>query len=172
MKDTGLKAEDRPVVEYARKAANLSKEKNKGNKGIYSGAALELGSGEIVTGHNSPLLHAASALVLNAVKKLAGIPQEIDLLPQFILTSLINFKENILNGAQVSLDLEETLIALAIGAAANPSAQAAVLKLKDLAGCEVHLTHIPTPGDAAGLRKLGLNTTSDPDFSSKSLFIS
>jgi len=172
MKDTGLKAEDRPVVEYARKAAILSKEKNKGNKGIYSGASLELRSGEIITGHNSSLLHAASALVLNAVKKLAGIPQEIDLLPPFILTSLINFKENILNGAPVSLDLEETLIALAIGAAANPSAAAAVGKLKELAGCEVHLTHIPTPGDAAGLRKLGLNTTSDPDFSSKALFIS
>jgi uncharacterized protein (UPF0371 family) len=54
MKDTGLKAEDRPVVEYARRAALLSKEKNKGNKGIYSGASLELKSGEIVTGHNSP----------------------------------------------------------------------------------------------------------------------
>ncbi|MCL2156122.1 MAG: DUF1846 domain-containing protein [Leptospirales bacterium] len=172
MKDTGLKAEDRPVVEQARMAALLSKEKNKGNKGIYSGASLELRSGEIITGHNSSLLHAASALVLNAIKKLAGIPQEIDLLPQFILTSLINFKENILNGAPVSLDLEETLIALAIGAAANPSAAAAVIKLKELAGCEVHLTHIPTPGDAAGLRKLGLNTTSDPDFSSKALFIS
>ncbi|MCL1833202.1 MAG: DUF1846 family protein, partial [Leptospirales bacterium] len=77
-----------------------------------------------------------------------------------------------LNGAPVSLDLEETLIALAIGAAANPSAEAAALKLKELAGCEVHLTHIPTPGDAAGLRKLRLNTTSDPDFSSKALFIS
>jgi len=172
MKDTGLKAEDRPVVEHARRAATLSKEKNKGNKGIYSGASLELKSGEIVTGHNSSLLHAASALVLNAIKKLAGIPQEIDLLPPFILTSLINFKENILNGAHVSLDLEETLIALAIGAASNPSAEAATLKLKELAGCEVHLTHIPTPGDAAGLRKLGLNTTSDPDFSSKALFIS
>jgi len=172
MKDTGLMAEDRPVVEYAREAANTAKEKNKGNKGIYSGASLELKSGEIVTGYNSSLLHAASALVLNAVKKLAGIPQEIDLLPPFILTSLINFKKNILNGAPVSLDLEETLIALAIGAAANPSAEAAVLKLKELAGCEVHLTHIPTPGDAAGLRKLGLNATSDPDFSSKALFIS
>jgi uncharacterized protein (UPF0371 family) len=172
MKDTGLKAEDRPVVEYARRAAMLSKEKNKGNKGIYSGASLELKSGEIVTGHNSPLLHAASALVLNAIKKLAGIPQEIDLLPPFILTSLIDFKKNILNDAPLSLDLEETLIALAIGAAANPSAEAATQKLKELAGCEVHLTHIPTPGDAAGLRKLGLNTTSDPNFSSKSLFIS
>lgn len=171
MKDCGLKAEDRPAVEHARKAAEKAKEKLKGNKGIYSGAAIELPPGEIVTGYNSPLLHATSSLVLNAIKKLAGIPQDIDLLPPFVLTSLINFKETILNGAPLSLDLEETLISLAIGAAANPSAGAAILKLKELSGCEVHLTHIPTPGDAAGLRKLGLNTTSDPDFSSKALFI-
>lgn len=171
MKDTGLKAEDRPVVEHAHRAAETAKEKDKGNKGVFSGAAIELPSGEIVTGYNSPLLHATSALVLNAVKKLAGIPQNIDLLPPFILTSLMNFKENILKGTPVSLDLEETLIALAIGAAANPSAAEAVIKLKDLSGCEVHLTHMPTPGDAAGLRKLGLNTTSDPDFSSKALYI-
>jgi len=171
MKDTGLKAEDRPVVIHARNAAETAKCKEKGNKGIYSGAAMELPSGEIVTGYNSPLLHATSALVLNAAKKLAGIPQNIDLLPPFILTSLMNFKENILKGTPVSLDLEETLIALAIGAAANPSAEAAVIKLKELSGCEIHLTHMPTPGDAAGLRKLGLNTTSDPDFSSKALYI-
>lgn len=171
MKDTGLKAEDRPVVEHAHRAAETAKEKDKGNKGVFSGAAIELPSGDIVTGYNSPLLHATSALVLNAVKKLAGIPQNIDLLPPFILTSLMNFKENILKGTPVSLDLEETLIALAIGAAANPSAAEAVIKLKELSGCEVHLTHMPTPGDAAGLRKLGLNTTSDPDFSSKALYI-
>ncbi len=171
MKDTGLKAEDRPVVGFARKAAETAKQKDKGNKGVYSGAAIELPSGEIVTGYNSPLLHATSSLVLNAVKKLAGIPQNIDLLPPFILTSLMTFKENILNGTPVSLDLEETLIALVIGSAANPSAAEAVNKLKDLSGCEVHLTHMPTPGDAAGLRKLGLNATSDPDFSSKALYI-
>ncbi len=171
MKDTGLKAEDRPVVIHARSAAEIAREKEKGNKGIFSGAALQLPGGEIVTGYNSTVLHAASSLVLNAAKKLAGIPQDIDLLPPFVLTSLINFKKDILRGAPVSLDLEETLIALAIGATANPSASAALQKLKELSGCEIHLSHMPTPGDAAGLRKLGMNVTSDPDFSSNSLYI-
>lgn len=171
MKDSGLKAEDRTVVVSARQAAVTAKEINKGNKGIYSGAAMLLPSGEIVTGYNSPLLHASSSLILNAVKKLAGIPQHIDLLSPFILNSLMSFKGEILKGTQVSLDLEETLIAFAIGATSNPGAEAALHSLKNLSGCEVHLTHIPTPGDAAGLRKLGLNATSDPVFSSTSLYI-
>jgi len=73
--------------------------------------------------------------------------------------------------AVASLDLEETLIALGISATTNPTAQLAIDKLKELQGCEVHTTHIPTPGDEAGLRSLGVNLTSDPNFSSKSLFI-
>jgi uncharacterized protein (UPF0371 family) len=52
----------------------------------------------------------------------------------------------------------------------NPAAQMAVEKLKELSGCEVHITHIPTPGDEAGLRKLGVNLTSDPEFATKCLF--
>jgi len=171
MKDLSLTATDRKVVEPAREAANMAKEKNKGNKGIYSGAALELKDGTIITGYNSPLLHASSSVVLNAIKKLAGIPNNIDLLPGHILTSLMNFKKEILQGTPLSLDLEETLITLAISATTNPGAEAAMHKLKELAGCEIHLTHMPTPGDAAGLRKLGLNTTSDPDFASKALYI-
>jgi uncharacterized protein (UPF0371 family) len=54
----------------------------------------------------------------------------------------------------------------------NPAAQAALEQLKLLRDCEVHLTHIPTPGDEAGLRKLNVNLTCDPEYSSKSLFIS
>jgi uncharacterized protein (UPF0371 family) len=68
--------------------------------------------------------------------------------------------------------LEETLIALSISTTVNPDAQTVVEKLKELRGCEVHMTHIPTPGDEAGLRKLGVNLTSDPDFSTKRLFVS
>nr|MBP9044281.1 DUF1846 domain-containing protein [Spirochaetota bacterium] len=125
MKDLSLTATDRKVVEPAREAANMAKEKNKGNKGIYSGAALELKDGTIITGYNSPLLHASSSVVLNAIKKLAGIPNNIDLLPGHILTSLMNFKKEILQGAPLSLDLEETLITLAISATTNPGAEAA-----------------------------------------------
>jgi uncharacterized protein (UPF0371 family) len=88
------------------------------------------------------------------------------------MESLGYFKQNVLQGREVSLDLEETLIALSISATVNPSAQAAVDRLKQLRGCEAHMTHIPTPGDEAGMRKLGINLTSDPNFASKNLFIS
>jgi len=171
MKDNGLKPEDRIAVVPARDAAVAARNRNKGNKGIFSGAALELSSGEIVTGYNTELLHATSSVVLNSIKKLAGIPAEIDLLPSYILNSLMSFKKEIIRSSVVSLDLEETLIALAISATTNPGAEAAMYKLKEISGCEIHLTHMPTPGDSAGLRKLGLNATSDPDFASKALFI-
>ena len=79
--------------------------------------------------------------------------------------------QEILKGKMVSLDLEETLIALSISATSNPAAQMALENLVQLNGSEVHLMHIPTPGDETGLRKLAVNLTSDPNFSSKNLFI-
>ena len=72
----------------------------------------------------------------------------------------------------VSLDLEKTLIVLGISVLSNPTAQMATENLKHLISCEVHLTHIPTPGDEAGLRKLQVNLTCDPAFSSRNLFLS
>ncbi|MCK5202092.1 MAG: DUF1846 family protein, partial [Spirochaetales bacterium] len=66
-----------------------------------------------------------------------------------------------------SMDLDEVLISLAISAANNPAAQKAIDCLIDLRGCEVHLTHLPSTGDEAGLRKLGINLTSAPLFASK-----
>ena len=172
MKNSGAAAENRNVVIPARVAAAEAVTTGKGSDGIYCGAAIELGDGKIITGKNSPLLHAASSLILNATKHLAGIPDDMHLLPENIIDSITFFKKDVLKGKMVSLDLEETLIALCISATSNPAAQKAVENLKDLNGCEMHLTHIPTPGDEAGLRKLGVNLTTDPDFSSKSLFIS
>jgi uncharacterized protein (UPF0371 family) len=163
--------EYRIVVNPARTAAIDAERLEKGSDGIFCGAALELLDGTIITGKNSPLMHASSALVLNAIKHLAHLPDTMHLLPPNIIASLSHFKKDILRGKMLSLDLEETLIALNISATANPAAQIAVEKLKELRGCEVHLTHMPTPGDEAGLRKLGVNLTSDPDFSTKRLFI-
>ena len=77
-----------------------------------------------------------------------------------------------LNEKTLSLDLVETLISLSISATTNPAAQLAMEKLRELEGCEVHITHIPTPGDEAGLRRLGVNLTSDPNFSTNNLFVS
>ena len=171
MKELNLTPTDRKVVEYAHKASIAAQEKGKGNEGVFAGAALELKTGTIVTGNNSPLMHAASALVLNAIKILAGIPKNIHLLSPNILKSISNLKSEFYNKRILSLNLEETLIALSISADFNHSAKVAMEKLKELYGCEAHSTHIPTPGDEAGLRRLGLNITSDPNFSSKSLFI-
>jgi len=171
MEEVGAKVEDRPVVLPARKAAEEARLRGKGNNGIFCGAAIELPDGTILTGKNSPLMHAAACLIINTAKHLAGIPPAIDLLPKSIIESLNYFKKNVLDGKRLSLDLEETLIALSISGTMNPAAQAAVEKLKEIRGCDVHMTHIPTPGDEAGLRKLGLNLTSDPDFSSRYLFL-
>ena len=169
MEELDLKQADRIVVGPARKAAAEAEKKGKGNEGIFCGAAMELKDGSIVKGKNSPLMHAASSLILNAIKELAEIPDKIHILAPNIIESIANLKEHVLKAKTISLDLEEALIALGISAATNPTAKLAMEKLKELKGCEVHTTHIPTPGDEAGLRKLGVNLTSDPNFSSKSL---
>ncbi len=170
--DLNLAPESRPVVLPARAAAEKGRLEDEGNEGIFCGAALELPDGSVVTGSNSPLMHAAAALVLNAVKNLARLPKNLHLLPPTVIESLRHLKTDVLRGKRVSLDVDEVLIALAISATTNPAAQMALDTLAQLRDCEVHLTHMPTPGDEAGLRKLGVNLTSDPDFATKSLFIS
>jgi uncharacterized protein (UPF0371 family) len=172
MNRIGARGEDRKVVPPAREAARDAELCGKGNAGIYCGASIELHDGTIITGKNSPLMHAASSLILNATKHLAGLPDSMYLLPQSLIDSVTHLKKDILNGKMVSLDVDETLIVLAISATSNPAAQMALENLKGLADCEVHLTHIPTPGDEAGLRKLKVNLTCDPEYTSKSLFIS
>jgi len=172
MKKIGASEEDRRVVKPAREAAKEAEKKGKGNEGIFCGAAIELHDGSIVTGKNSPLMHASSSLILNAAKKLAGLPDNLHLLPKNIIDSVSYLKKDILDGKMVSLDVDETLILLGVSAHSNPAAQMVLENLKCLRDCEVHLTHIPTPGDEAGLRKLKVNVTCDPEYSSKSFFIS
>ena len=172
MNDLDMTPEHRIVVEPARKAAAHAEEQGKGNDGIFCGAAIELHDGSVVTGYNSPLMHAAAGLVLNATKRLANIPESQHLLTAAVTDPLGHLKTDVLGGKRVSLDLDEALIALAVSTASNPAAKAAVAKLKDLRGCEVHITHMPSPGDEAGLRQLGVNVTSDPDFATKNLFVS
>jgi len=170
MRELGARPEDRLVVEPARRIAAEAEAAGKGHEGISCGAAIVLRDGHLATGRNSPLMHAASSLLLNAVKHLAGIPHALPLLAPSILESIARLKAH-LGQRSASLDLEETLTALAISATTNPAAQLAVDRLTELRGCEAHMTHIPTPGDEAGLRRLGVNLTSDPRFSSKSLFV-
>jgi uncharacterized protein (UPF0371 family) len=171
MEELTLRPENRVVVEPARRAAAEAAATGKGFQGIYCGAAVELQDGTIVSGKNSALFHAASSLVLNAIKQLAGIPDKLHLLPPAITQSIAAMKENLLNKKNPSLDVEEMLIALSISAMSNPAAQMAMEKLPELKGCEVHLSHIPPAGDETGLRRLGVNLTSDPLFPSQDLYV-
>jgi uncharacterized protein (UPF0371 family) len=171
MKELGVEAEHRLVVIPARQAGEEARVTGKGNNGVFCGAALELPGGMIVTGKNSPLMHAASSLILNAIKNLAEVPDRIHLISPAIIDCIRNLKQNILGAKAVSLDVEEVLICLSINASTSPAAQIALEKLPEIRGCEAHLTHIPTPGDEMGLRRLGVNLTSDPTFSSKNLFV-
>jgi uncharacterized protein (UPF0371 family) len=171
MEELGVKINDRIVVDVARKAAEEAEAKGKGNEGIYCGASILLSDGRILTGKNSRLMHAASSLILNALKVLANIPDEILLLSPHIINQIARLKEGILGAESESLDLEETLIALSISATTNHTAELAMNKLVELKGCEVHMTHIPTPGDEVGLKRLGVNLTTDGKFSSRNLFV-
>jgi uncharacterized protein (UPF0371 family) len=170
MDEMDVKVEDRKVVEHARQAADEGKAKGKGNAGVFCGAALELSDGTIITGKNSPLMHAASSLIFNAIKQMTGIPDKLHLLSPSIIDSIRNLKHNILGANTTSMDLDEALIALTISATTNATAQAALEKLSELKGCEVHMTHIPTPGDEAGLKRLGINLTTDTNFTSASSY--
>ena len=170
MEQLNVTENNRKVVKCARITAEECSKKRKEGKTVCA-AAIELPDGKIIIGKNSNFLSAPSSLILNAIKELSGIPDKIHLLSPMVTESIGCFKKNLLNFKTVSLDLEETLIALCICAATNPTAQLAMEKLKELRGSEIHITHIPASGDEGGLRRLGVNLTTDPDFFTKQLFV-
>jgi len=172
MEEYEVRPEYRPPVVPAREAAREAERTvDKGHEGVFVGAALQLPDGDVVIGRNSPLMHAGSSLVINAIKQLAGIPRQIELLGDNIIGSITNLKKEILQRQSISLDVREVLVALSIGGTTNPTARLAVEQLPRLRGCEAHMTHIPTPGDERGLRRLGINLTCDPVYASDRLFV-
>ena len=112
-----LTGEMRSVVLPARLALKKAIEEGKGKDGTVCAAAIELPDGRIVTAHNSMVLHASSALLLNALKVMAGIDKEKDLIKDTVIASVTRMKRDVLNGKGVSLNLDETLFALAMSAA-------------------------------------------------------
>ena len=117
-------------------------------------------------------MHSSSSLVLNALKHIAKLPDKLHLLSLDMIDSISYLNREILARERISLNLDETLILLGVSALTNKDAKKAVECLKELHNCEVHMSHMPGSGDEAGLRKLQVNLTCDPQFSSQSLFIS
>ncbi|MBO5762993.1 MAG: DUF1846 domain-containing protein [Lentisphaeria bacterium] len=172
MGELGITEEDRPVVAPARATAQSIRRETEDDSSLeLCGAALQLPDGRIITGKNSPLLHSAAACVINAIKTLAGLPDELLLIAPDVITSVGKMKKEYLKSRRVSLDLGEALIALSVSVPGNPAAQLALQQLSKLSGCEMHLTHLPSPGDEGGLRKLGINLTSEPKIAGSELFM-
>ncbi len=133
-------------------------------------AALELPDGRIVTGKTSALLGAASAMLLNALKALAGINAEIDLISPVVIGPIQDLKVNHLGSKNPRLHTDEVLLALSISAATNPTAERAMQALEGLRGCDMHTTVILSDADQNTCAKLGLQITSEPMRQTKALY--
>ncbi|MDR2202743.1 MAG: DUF1846 domain-containing protein [Nitrososphaerota archaeon] len=132
--------------------------------------ALILHDGKVITGKTTNVLVAASSLVLNCVKTLAGIPDNVHLISPTVLEPMIMLKEKILCDKNPLLTLWEVLNALSICAATDPLAEKCLHKLQELKGCAAHSSHMISKSDENALKKLGVNVTCTPNFSSDDLY--
>ena len=156
LNQAGLAVGERPVEKQAHAVA----ERTDGAPA----AAIELPDGTVVTGKNGPLLGAASSALLNALKKLAGIDQEIDLVSARAIEPIQTLKTNYLGSRNPRLHTDEILIALSSSAAENETAAIALRQLSKLKGCDMHSTVILSSVDTDTLKRLGMYLTCEPAY--------
>jgi uncharacterized protein (UPF0371 family) len=169
LEEVGLKQEDRRCVLPARKYAAKLKDTNPDNE-TAPVIAFEFEDGKIITGRGSATMDCCSAALLNAIKYLAGIGDEIFLLSPLILNTIRDLKEKDLHSRITNLNSNEILIALSICAVTNPTAQLAYDKLSALSGVQAHCTVMLNRNDEQILKKLGIDVTCDPIYPSENLY--
>ena len=155
MKKAGIDPSQRVVV-----APALAKAQATG----LPAAAMELPDGRIVTGRTSNLLGASASLMLNALKALGNIPDEMHLISPVVIDPIQRLKVDHLGNRNPRLHTDEVLIALSISAATNPMAKYAMEQLNKLRGCEVHSSVILSSVDEKTFKRLGINLTCEPRF--------
>ncbi len=161
MRQAGVLLERRKVV-----AAALEKEKATGAPA----AAIELDDGRIIIGKTTSLLGASSAMLLNALKALAGVDDSQYLISQTYIEPIQKLKVNILGNRNPRLHMDEVLLALCICASTDENAAKCVAQLKNLKNCEAHSTVILSQVDENIYRKLGINLTCEPVYQAKKLY--
>lgn len=155
MKKAGVDASCRRVVAPALKKAEET--------GLPA-AAMELPDGSIVTGKTSNLLGASAALLLNALKALGGISDDLHLISPLAIDPIQHLKVDHLGNRNPRLHTDETLIALSISAATDPTAELAMEQLSKLRGCDVHSSVILSAVDEKTFKRLGINLTCEPRY--------
>ena len=161
MKKSGIDISDRHVI-----GAALVRAESTGGPAV----ALELPSGQIVTGKTTDLFGPASAALLNALKVLAGISHDIPLISPNVIEPIQDMKVNHMGNHNPRLHTDEVLIALAMSAATNPVAELAMQQLGNLVHSDAHSTTLMSTVDLNMFRKLGINLTCEPVYETKKLY--
>ncbi len=171
MKEVNASEEDRAVVLPAREYAEYKRNISKKYLNVVV-MAIEMPDGTVVTGRSSRRMVAAGAAVLNAVKKLGGIPDDLYVIAPNVFSSIQSLKGEVLNHDRTSLNLEEILTALSISAETNSCAERATEMLQQLQGCRAHCTAILSDRDEQTLRSMGIDVTCDPEYLTTNLYFS
>ena len=161
MNTAGIDIANRPVI-----AAACEKAEREGSPA----AAISLHDGRVVTGKTSGLLGATAAMLLNALKTFADIPDEVHLISPEVIGPVQELKIKHLGNHNPRLHTDEVLVALSISAVTNPTAKKALDQLDKLRGCEAHSSVILAPVDENVLKKLGINLTCEPKYQTKKLY--
>ena len=150
------------------KVIDISKETSKTSG--FPCVALELPDGKIVTGKTKKIVSASGAVVLNALRTLAGMGDDFDVITDDILLPIVEYRTKILKSHTSVLNLDDILVALSICSAKNEKAKKALSKIGELNGCEAHCTYILSSAEEQTLKKLGINVTCEPIFLNSHLF--
>ncbi len=161
MKQARISPEVRRVVQAAKDKAELTHG---------PAAAMELPDGRIVTGKTSDLLGASAAVLLNAVKALGDIPDEVQMISPSAIEPIQRLKVGYLGSVNPRLHTDEVLIALSACAATDPIAQKALEQLSKLRGCQAHTSVLLSRVDIRVFQKLGVDLTSEPIYEHKKIY--
>ena len=148
-----LKSTNRPVRTVA-----LEKAENE-NKNV---VAIQLPNGKMITGKESKLLSASSAAIINVLKEINKIPDEVYLLSPSILEEIFKTKQHTSYRTSYCLNVQEVLIALSICSSTNPIIEKMISKINELRGCEAHSTYIIEQSELNVIKNLGINLTCEP----------
>ena len=126
--------------------------------------ALELENGNIITGKNTDIMSCSAACIINYLKEVTKIDDDIKLLSPQVLIPMLDLKKKLYNNQSALLNLEDVLLGLSICSSTNTLIEKALTNLEGLNGLEAHCSHFITKEDENILRKLGINTTTEPVF--------
>ena len=161
MNQVGINTSDRKVIAAANEKAAATGS---------PATAIELPDGRIITGKTSSLLGASSSMLLNCLKELAGIPDDIQLISHNIIEPIQNLKTDVLGNHNPRLHTDEVLLALSICAVTNDVAKKALEQAPKLFGLEAHSSVILSRVDEQVFKKLGGNMTFEPKYQTKKLY--